>query len=150
MGRRPTPALDNDRAVLAGITRSGPVVTAAALCITIVFLGFAAGGLVAVKEIGVGMAVAVLLDVTVVRGLLLPATMTLLGDEWNWWAPAWGRRRPNQRDRSGGPTAGALALMPEGGANEQRRRVDLVHARGLPAVPAEGAPVHGRVRVDAG
>ena len=78
--------VDNDRAVLAGITRSGPVITAAALCITIVFLGFAVGGLVAVKEIGVGMAVAVLLDVTVVRGLLLPATMTLLG-EWNWWAP---------------------------------------------------------------
>jgi RND superfamily putative drug exporter len=77
---------DNDRAVLTGITRSGPVVTAAAVCIGIVFLGFAAGGLVAVKEIGVGMAVAILLDVTVLRGLLLPAAMTLLGD-WNWWAP---------------------------------------------------------------
>jgi RND superfamily putative drug exporter len=80
---------DNDRAVLAGITASGPVVTAAALCICIVFLGFAAGGLTAVKEIGVGMTVAVVLDVTVVRGLLLPAVMTLLG-ELNWWAP--GRR----------------------------------------------------------
>jgi RND superfamily putative drug exporter len=76
----------NDRAVLGGITRTGPVVTAAALCITIVFLGFLLGDLVAVKEIGVGMAVAVLLDVTVIRGLLLPALMTLLG-EWNWWAP---------------------------------------------------------------
>ena len=89
-GRPRRRRVDNDRAVLAGITRSGPVITAAALCITIVFLGFAAGGLVAVKEIGVGMAIAVLLDVTVVRGLLLPATMTLLG-EWNWWAPTWGR-----------------------------------------------------------
>jgi len=89
---------DNDRAVLAGITRSGPVVTAAALCITIVFLGFAAGGLVAVKEIGVGMAVAVLLDVTGVRGLLLPATMTLLGD-LNWWAPGWPARRPSKERR---------------------------------------------------
>jgi RND superfamily putative drug exporter len=77
---------DNDRAVLAGITRSGPVVTAAAVCLGIVFLGFALGGLVAVKEVGVGMAVAILLDVTVVRGLLLPALMTMLGD-WNWWAP---------------------------------------------------------------
>lgn len=83
--RRP----DNDRAVLAGIARSGPVVTAAAVCITIVFLGFAAGGLVPVKEIGVGMAVAVILDVTVVRGLLLPAVMGLLGD-LNWW-PGYGR-----------------------------------------------------------
>jgi RND superfamily putative drug exporter len=89
---------DNDSAVAAGVRASGPVVTAAAICICIVFLGFAAGGLVAVKEIGVGMAVAVLLDVTVVRGLLLPAVMSLLG-ELNWWSP-WpghsdsGARRP--------------------------------------------------------
>ncbi len=76
----------NDRAVLVGITASGPVVTLAALAISIVFLGFAAGELVAVKEIGVGMTVAILLDVTVVRGLLLPAAMTLLG-QWNWWRP---------------------------------------------------------------
>jgi putative drug exporter of the RND superfamily len=61
-------------------------VTAAAVCITIVFLGFAFGQLVAVKEIGIGMVVAVVLDVTVVRGFLLPALMGLLG-EWNWWAP---------------------------------------------------------------
>jgi putative drug exporter of the RND superfamily len=76
----------HDRAVLAGITATGPVVTAAAVCIGIVFCGFALGELVAVKEIGVGMAVAVLLDVTVVRGLLLPSTMALLG-RWNWWRP---------------------------------------------------------------
>jgi RND superfamily putative drug exporter len=80
----------NDEAVLAGITASGPVVTLAAVAIGIVFLGFALGELVAVKEIGVGMTVAVLLDVTVVRGLLLPSTMTLLG-RWNWWLP--GRQR---------------------------------------------------------
>ncbi|HEY2948332.1 MAG TPA: MMPL family transporter [Micromonosporaceae bacterium] len=80
------PSAASDRAVLRGITLTGPVVTAAALCITIVFLGFVLGSLVAVKEIGVGMAVAVLIDVTVVRGLLLPAVMGLLG-EWNWWAP---------------------------------------------------------------
>jgi RND superfamily putative drug exporter len=82
---------DTNRAVLRGITRSGPVVTAAAVCIGIVFLGFAAGGLVAVKEIGVGMTVAIVLDVTVVRGLLLPALMAML-DRWNWWAPAFLRR----------------------------------------------------------
>ncbi|MET7393113.1 MMPL family transporter [Dactylosporangium sp. NPDC005572] len=83
---------DTNRAVLRGITRSGPVVTAAAICIGIVFLGFTFGGLVAVKEIGVGMTVAVLIDVTVVRGLLLPALMTML-DEWNWWAPKFLQRR---------------------------------------------------------
>jgi putative drug exporter of the RND superfamily len=75
---------DNDAAVLAGITASGPVVTAAALSIGIVFGGFALGQLTEVRQIGVGMAVAVLLDVTVVRGLLLPAAMSLLG-RWNWW-----------------------------------------------------------------
>lgn len=74
----------NDRAVVSGITASGPVVTLAALALAIVFLGFAAGELVAVKEIGIGMTVAILLDVTVVRGLLLPAAMTLLGQR-NWW-----------------------------------------------------------------
>ena len=81
---------DNDRAVLTGITASGPVVTLAALAISVVFVGFAAGELVAVKEVGVGMTVAILLDVTVVRGLLLPAAMTLLGER-NWWRP--GRQR---------------------------------------------------------
>jgi RND superfamily putative drug exporter len=78
---------DNDRAVLAGITASGPVVTLAALSIGIVFAGFALGELAEVREIGVGMALAVLLDVTVVRGLLLPATMSLLG-RLNWWPGA--------------------------------------------------------------
>ncbi|WP_229830928.1 MMPL family transporter [Actinoplanes ianthinogenes] len=75
-----------ERSVRAGLAKSGPVVTAAALCIGVVFLGFLLGDLTAVKEIGFGMAVALLLDVTVVRGLLLPAVMKLLGD-WNWWAP---------------------------------------------------------------
>ncbi|MCF6376584.1 MMPL family transporter [Nocardioides KLBMP 9356] len=85
------PRAINDRAVLTGITASGPVVTLAAVAIVIVFLGFALGELVAVKEIGVGMTVAVLIDVTIVRGLLLPASMTLLG-AWNWWLPArWSR-----------------------------------------------------------
>ncbi|GIE32815.1 putative membrane protein [Actinoplanes italicus] len=84
--RTATDAAANDRAVLAGITAAGPVVTTAALAIGIVFLGFVLGELVAVKEIGVGMTVAVLLDVTVVRGLLLPSTMSLLG-RWNWWRP---------------------------------------------------------------
>ncbi|MFF2622679.1 MMPL family transporter [Oerskovia jenensis] len=84
----------NDRAVLAGIVASGPVITVAAVSIGIVFAGFALGDLVAMKEIGVGMAVAVLLDVTIVRGLLLPASMSLLG-RWNWWFPG-GRTRPGR------------------------------------------------------
>ncbi|MEU8005275.1 MMPL family transporter [Catellatospora sp. NPDC049111] len=96
-----------DRAVLAGITATGPVVTAAAVSIGIVFLGFALGELIAVKEIGVGMAVAVLLDVTVVRGLLLPAVMSLLGRA-NWW-PARGTALPAG---TAPPTTPATAARP--------------------------------------
>ncbi|MEU4626170.1 MMPL family transporter [Actinoplanes sp. NPDC023801] len=91
----PGGAAAGDRAVRAGIQKSGPVVTAAALCIGVVFLGFLLGELTAVKEIGFAMTVALLLDVTVVRGLLLPALMSLLG-EWNWWAPAPLRRERGQ------------------------------------------------------
>lgn len=84
------PSLASNRAVIDGITATGPVITLAAVAIGIVFLGFAAGELLAMKEVGVGMAVAIILDVTVVRGLLMPASMTLLG-RWNWWRP--GRSR---------------------------------------------------------
>lgn len=89
------PRAANAEAVRFGIARTGPVVTLAAAAICVVFLGFALGGLVAMKEIGVGMVVAVVLDVTIVRGLLLPAVMTLLGRA-NWW--------PGERPRHALPT----------------------------------------------
>jgi putative drug exporter of the RND superfamily len=85
---------DSDWSVLAGLERSGRVVTAAAVCIAIVFLGFAAGDLLAVKELGVGMTIAVLLDVTIVRGLLLPAVMTLMAER-NWWPARQPQPRPS-------------------------------------------------------
>jgi putative drug exporter of the RND superfamily len=81
----------NDAAVVLGLQRSGRIITSAALLVVIVFSGFVAGQLLVIKETGVGLAVAVLLDATLVRMLLVPATMTLLGD-WNWWAPASLRR----------------------------------------------------------
>jgi RND superfamily putative drug exporter len=77
---------DNDRAVALGLQRTGRIVTSAAALIVIVFLGFAAGELLTIKEVGLGMAIAVVLDATVVRMLLVPATMKLMG-RWNWWAP---------------------------------------------------------------
>lgn len=77
----------NDRAVVEGLQRSGRIITSAALLVAIVFSGFAAGQLLVVKEIGAALVVAVLVDATLVRMLLVPATMTLLGDR-NWWAPA--------------------------------------------------------------
>jgi len=77
---------DNDRAVALGLQRSGRIITSAALLIVIVFLGFAAGEIVPLKQLGLGLAIAVVVDATVVRSLLVPATMKLMG-RWNWWAP---------------------------------------------------------------
>jgi RND superfamily putative drug exporter len=78
---------DNTHSVAAGLQHSGRIITSAALLLAIVIGGFATSGIVFLKMIGVGMLVAVLLDATVVRGLLVPATMRLLGRA-NWWAPA--------------------------------------------------------------
>jgi putative drug exporter of the RND superfamily len=78
--------LPNNEAVVAGLQRSGRIITSAALLILVVFMGFIAGDLVSIKEIGLALSVAVVVDATVVRCLLVPATMDLLGD-WNWWAP---------------------------------------------------------------
>ncbi len=76
----------NDEAVRLGLQRSARIITSAAAIVILVFLGFTAGHLIIIKEVGLGLAFAVLIDATVVRMLLVPATMTLLGD-WNWWAP---------------------------------------------------------------
>lgn len=77
----------NEEAVAIGIGRTGRVITAAALMIAVVFLAFGVSSVFFMKQIAVGMAVGVLLDATVVRALLVPSLMRLLG-EWNWWAPA--------------------------------------------------------------
>ncbi|HVN12309.1 MAG TPA: MMPL family transporter [Kineosporiaceae bacterium] len=87
--------LSNDEAVAAGLQRSGRIITSAALIIVVVFAGFAAGKLLVIKETGIGLAVVVAVDATLVRLILVPATMTLLG-EWNWWAPG-PLRRLHQR-----------------------------------------------------
>jgi RND superfamily putative drug exporter len=83
-----------DVAVRRGLQHTGRVITSAALLMVIVFSCFAAARIGNIEQIGLGLAVAVIIDATVVRCLLVPATMTLLG-RWNWWAPAWlNRLRP--------------------------------------------------------
>ena len=77
---------DNEEAVAIGIGKTGRVITAAAVCIAVVFLAFAVSSFFFMKQIAVGVAVGVLLDATIVRALLVPSLMRLLG-EWNWWAP---------------------------------------------------------------
>jgi RND superfamily putative drug exporter len=78
---------DNTEAVARGLERSGRIVTSAALIVVVVAGSFAFADIVLIKALGVGVALAVALDATVVRALLVPATMRLLG-RWNWWIPA--------------------------------------------------------------
>lgn len=82
---------DDGRAVELGLQRSGKIITSAALLILIVLTGLAIAKMLIVKQIGVGLAISVILDATLVRIFLVPATMHLLG-QWNWWAPGPMRR----------------------------------------------------------
>lgn len=77
---------DNTGAVAAGLQRTGGIITAAALLLIVVVAGFATGGTQSIKVLGIGTVVAVAVDAALVRTLLVPATMRLLG-RWNWWAP---------------------------------------------------------------
>lgn len=78
--------LSNDEAVAVGLQRTGRIVTAAAALLAVALAALASSQLIFLKELGIGAACAVLLDAWVVRGLLVPALMALLGD-WNWWSP---------------------------------------------------------------
>lgn len=77
---------DNTEAVALGIQRSGPIITSAALLIGLVLAAFATADAVFMKATAIGLLISVLVDATVVRMLLVPATLRLLG-RWNWWAP---------------------------------------------------------------
>jgi RND superfamily putative drug exporter len=82
---------DNNHSVAFGLEHTGRIITAAAVIMIAAFSGFAAGRFVGLQEFGVGLSVAILLDATLVRALLVPATMTLLG-RWNWYLPERVRR----------------------------------------------------------
>jgi putative drug exporter of the RND superfamily len=79
---------DNSEAVAYGLRTTGALITGAAAVMVAVFAGFAAGPLVPLQQMGFGLAVAVALDATIVRSVLVPATMKLLGDR-NWYLPSW-------------------------------------------------------------
>jgi RND superfamily putative drug exporter len=79
--------LDSDTAVRRGLQHTGRIITSAALLMIIVFVCFAFAEMGQIEQVGLGLTVAVLIDATIVRCLLVPATMTLLG-RWNWYAPA--------------------------------------------------------------
>jgi len=77
---------DNTVSVATGLERSGRIITSAALIVVVVAGSFVTAEIVLVKALGLGVALAVLLDATIIRALLVPATMRLLG-HWNWWLP---------------------------------------------------------------
>jgi uncharacterized membrane protein YdfJ with MMPL/SSD domain len=83
--------IPNDQAVALGLERTGRIVTAAALLFSVAIGAFVTSKLVFIKELGLGTALAVLIDASVIRGLLVPSLMELLG-KWNWWAPRFLRR----------------------------------------------------------
>ena len=91
-------------AVSRGIRSTAGTVTAAAAVMVAVFAIFASLPTLDIKQLGVGLAVAVLLDATVIRGVLLPAAMKVLG-EWNWYLPGWPRMAPAGELRGGHPAA---------------------------------------------
>lgn len=81
----------NTEAVAAGLQKSARIITAAALVLALNFAAFITSGVSAIKMVGLGVAFAIILDATLIRGLLVPALMKLMGD-WNWWAPRFLRR----------------------------------------------------------
>ena len=74
-----------------GMQRSGRIVTAAAILIAVVFGAFITSSVTNIKLLGLGVALAILIDATIIRGVIVPAFMRIAG-KWNWWAPAWLRK----------------------------------------------------------
>jgi RND superfamily putative drug exporter len=82
--------------VAFGIRSTGRLITGAALIMVAVFWGFSTGSLIGLQQMGFGLGMAILLDATIVRCVMVPASMTLLG-KWNWYLPSWLEWIPNVR-----------------------------------------------------
>jgi len=105
---------DNTESVAHGLRTTGGLITGAAVIMVAVFGGFAAGDLVMLQQMGFGLAVAVLLDATIVRSVLVPASMRLLGNR-NWYLPKWLQWLPDIKVEGAVPSAGA---RPEAGTRD--------------------------------
>jgi putative drug exporter of the RND superfamily len=105
---------DTDAAVSFGIGSTARLITGAALIIIAVFWGFAMGDTIAFQQMGFGIAVALLIDATIVRSILVPATMKLLGER-NWYLPSWLTWLPDVHVEGAEPPATAAARPVAGG-----------------------------------
>ena len=116
---------DTREAVAHGIASTGQLITGAALIIVVVFAGFATGDLVGFQQMGFGVAIALLIDATVIRSIVVPAAMVLLG-KWNWWLPHWLQWLPELQVEGGAeppvPTgaAGSVGVPAARAAPEER------------------------------
>ena len=146
---------DNERAVAEGLSSSARTISSAALIMTSVFAVFVLTGVPSIKELGLGCAVAIALDATLVRLILVPAAMKLLGD-WNWWMPSWLDRvaaGPQLRGRQPSPSPprpeaaaarrtaiGSLAPWHDRAPDAQvdRRRCDRLRGRRPPGGDGAG------------
>ena len=106
--RRGTTGADNATAVAHGLERTGRIITAAAIIMCAAFSGFVAGRIVGLQQFGLGLAVAIFVDATIVRSLLVPSMMALFG-RWNWWLPASARAARPRRALAARATARVLA-----------------------------------------
>jgi putative drug exporter of the RND superfamily len=106
---------DNVAAVTNGLEKTGRLVTAAGLIMVAAFSGFVAGSLVGLQQFGFGLAVAIALDVTIIRALLVPSVMKIFG-RWNWWLPEWPARLLRVKPSPLAPkvSAGTPAMSPAG------------------------------------
>ena len=119
---------DTREAVAYGVGRTASIITGAAAIMVCVFAGMAGGQLVMFQQMGFGLAVAVLIDATVVRTIIVPAAMELLGD-WNWYLPRWLEWLPN--------------VSVEGHVGERRRRTAATPPpRRRPVRPAQRRASH--------
>ena len=139
------PATTRSRSA-TGLQRTGRIITSAALLLVVVIGAFSTSGIVFIKMIGVGMVIAILVDATIVRALLVPATMRLLG-RWNWWAPApmarfWSRHGLRESRRRSSACRRPVARSPWCGCDGPP---DLPRSRlAQPLVGPVGLDVRGR------
>src|SRR5439155_15529912 len=133
---------DNERAVAFGLEHTGRIITAAAVIMIAAFSGFMTGSFVGLQEFGLGLAAAIFLDATIVRALLVPALMKIMG-AWNWYLPERIRRAMRLRAPRAEPQPARRAARPAA-ARDVRRHLGhgaAVAGGGLPD------PVDHRVAV---
>ncbi|MCW2529947.1 MAG: family transporter [Pseudonocardiales bacterium] len=107
---------DNRASIVEGVGRTGGVITSAAFIMIAVFIGFALADLPPLKQLGVGLALAVFIDATVVRGVLVPAAMAVMGDANWWWPNRWSAHRRRTTELAGPVGSVAVGSVPVGSA----------------------------------